>query len=255
MNKLLFTLLVISAALVGCNDDKDSAPGIYLTKVIYHQDADQIRHYFYNDQGLLSKREYTFEHVLAEQLFYEYNDQQLGRIDFYSLGKNGLAYENHIELKSEADKIVQFTLFPEQQKYAFEWNDNNMIKQTKGSDFTEFVYDANGNITEERIYYGGEQHYKVYYEYDTKKNPLHNLDPIHDMLSFIDFIHYKCPNNVVKMTSFNKSGTTISVSEFVYKYNEHDLPVEADEIFTSESNGYDHEVIEHLLFEYEIKAH
>jgi hypothetical protein len=69
----------------------------------------------------------------------------------------------------------------------------------------------------------------------------------------MDFIYYKCPNNLTKSIFINETQDTVSISEFVYKYNDHNLLTQSDELFTSESNGYYKDTISHILYEYELK--
>src|SRR5690606_30813316 len=109
----LFVLLVITL-LAGCRKETEEHPsGIFLSKVIYHQNVDQIRHYYYNKQGLLSAREFTFDDRLIEKFQYEYDKSMVNRIDFHEIRNNydlTLIPKGYMTLEYESGKISRVTL-------------------------------------------------------------------------------------------------------------------------------------------------
>ena len=255
-NRTIIALIILFVA-VGCDKDEEMPSGVYLTRVIYHQNADQVRHYFYDKEGLLSHRQYRFEDIIAERFDYKYQDGKISQIDFYSLNNQNdrtLHYQNHLLFEYEAGNIVKSTLVPDESPLTYQWNnDKRVTSMDEPTKTTEFLYDSRGNIKESTVYMDGEMYWKFFYEYDTGRNPFYNIDPIHDNFTRLDLIHYKCPNNLTKSIFINERKDTISINDFYYEYNDKNLPIESDELFTSESNGYYRDTISHILYEYKVK--
>ena len=140
-----------------------------------------------------------------------------------------------------------------------ERNQRTVVHTTKRQTFA-FLYDDRNNINEVTIYNHDNPNYngKIVYEYDAKRNPFYNLDPIHSgyFTSEIDFIYYKCPNNPTKLIQIDSKKDTVVISEFIYKYNEKDFPIESNELYTEYFRGYvdpQPQSINHRLYVYEMK--
>ena len=251
--KLLFVFV-----LFGCEKDKDSLPsGVYLKEVVYHQNADQVRYYHYSNTGQLSSREFRFNNIIAERFDYQYKNGFVNRIDYYSTKSNldhTLLLKSSTTYEYDSGKIVRSTLSPDNVDVKYEYDTHDrIIRSSSPSSSTLYEYDNFGNIKKATLHLNGQEFGAYYYEYDTKKNPFFNIEPINEKFSEIDLISYKCPNNLIKEIFIKPGLDTISSSTFRYKYNHHDLPIESYELFTSKSNGYDQDSMNLKLFEYEIK--
>ena len=249
--------LVILALMASCEKNSNSFPeGIYLEQVIYHQNVDQINHYYYNKSGLLTEREYQFNSVIAEKFLFQYTDGQISRIDFYAMKNNTdqtLYHQFYLLYEYASGKIIKSTNFPEEISYTYEYDSEGRVQKISGPEsVTNYEYDISGNVIKSDATYAGNQKWNFYYEYDTMKNPFQHVDPIYGNSGGVDFISYKCPNNVVKQTFINEHLDTVYVSEYYYTYNDHHLPVESYELFTSESNGYYRDSMHHRFFEYKV---
>jgi len=255
--KILGLLIIIG--MIGCEKEKTTLPsGIYLSKVIYHQNVDQIRHYYYNNQGLLSTREYEFNDIITERFDYQYKNGLISRIDYYGLNSYNdynLYHSDYVTYNYESNNIIESTRFSGGTSIIYEYNPNNRVikKISSSSSYTKYSYDNNGNIQQAIVFKDGVEYWKFFYEYDEKHNPFLNVEPIHDQFAGVDFIHFKCPNNLTKEIFINENKDTVSISEFIYQYNSDNLPIQSYELFTSESNGYDRDSMNLQLYEYEIK--
>ena len=250
----LLAILILS----GCDNDENKLPsGIYLKKVIYHQNVDQIRHYYYNDHGLLSKREYEFNNVISERFEYQYENGKVTRIDYYglnSLDDYTLYHKEYLIYEYAMDNIIKSTKYPDLTINEYEYTNDRVIKIIHPSDsYTEYQYGNSGNIEYATLFKDGIEYWKFTYKYDSKRNPFYNIEPIHDNFGGVDFIRYKCPNNLTYEIFVNENNDTISESEYIYEYGLNDLPTLSYELFTSESNGYERDSIHTQLYEYEIK--
>ncbi len=260
MQKLTTVFIVlVSAVFAGCLKEKEEIPsGIYLTKVIYHQNVDQIRHYSYNKQGLLSAREFTFDGRMIEKFQYGYVKYMVSRIDFHEIRNEvdlSLIPKGYMAIEYDAGKITSVTLMPDHFTTTYDYNSRDQIIKAAitSSDYTEYEYSEKGNIIEATVYKNDLEYWKFFYEYDNMKNPFYNIDPIHESFGMLDLIRYKCPNNLVKSVFINVKQDTISESEFLYQYDLNNLPVKSYELYTSESNGYYRDSINTLLYVYEIR--
>ncbi|QHT69444.1 hypothetical protein GXP67_23775 [Rhodocytophaga rosea] len=254
--KLSILLLLVS--LIGCDKEKDSIPtGIYLKRVIYHQNADQIRYYHYNNSGRLSSREYKFDNTTIDKFDYQYDNNLVDRINYYTIQSNTdhtLIQKNYVEYDYEANKIVKSTLLPENSVVTYVYDLNNRVIQVnKASSIVKYEYDNLGNIKKATHFNDGIEEAKSCYEYDDKKNPFFRVDPIHEKYTEIDLIGYACPNNLIKYTYIQANLDTLMNSEYIFKYDNNKMPVESYEIYTSKSNGYDRDTMNLRLYEYEIQ--
>ena len=262
INKMILGILILFG-ISSCDKEITLPHGTYLSKVIYNQNIDQIRHYHYNNQGLLSKREFQFDNMIMEGFDYKYKGELINQIDFYEYRNETMYKAMYALIEYQSQSIVKSTFYPFYTSHngsvsTYEFDNNNRVEQVSSQSKTfVFLYDNRDNINEVTIYDHANPEYdqKLIYEYDTARNPFYNLDPIHDgyFTSEIDFIHFKCPNNPAKRTSVIQ-GDTLSISEFIYKYNENDLPIESNELLNEKYRGYDNiQSINHKLYVYEIK--
>ena len=258
IKKIKILGLLAALILTGCEKDESEIPsGTYLKKVIYHQNVDQIRHYYYNTQGLLSTREYEFNDIISERFEYKYENRKIVRIDYYGLNSHDdytLYHKDYLIYEYEMDKIIKSTNYPELTTNEYEYTNDRVEKIIHSSNsYTEYSYDNSGNIENATLFKDGNEYWKFTYMYDTKRNPFYNVEPIHDHFGGVDFIRYKCPNNLTYEIFVNENNDTISESEYIYEYNSNALPTLSYELFTSESNGYERDSMHTQLYEYEIK--
>jgi hypothetical protein len=253
---IIFILLFI-IGISGCKKESEEIPsGTYLKKIIYHENVDQINHFYYNNSGLLSSREYEFNGIISERINYQYANGLINRIDYFELYNNTdltLYLKYYLTYEYELNNIKKSTFYPEKIITTYEYSNNRISKKNGSSKYTTFEHDNSGNIIKSVLYMEGEEYWKFIYEFDDKKNPLYKVDPVHGSIGEVDYIVYTCPNNLVKETFINENADTISISEYIYTYNNKDFPVESYELFTSKSNGYERDSINHKFFEYEIK--
>lgn len=237
----------------GCEKDDNIFPsGIYLKKVIYHREANQIRHYNYNKQGLLCSREYEFDDKITEKLLYQYNRGNINRINYYRIDGNILSQEGYLLYHYDAKKLIRSILYPDGVTTDYEYVGGRLKKIIHSSNsYTYYHYDGSGNIEKAILFIDGYEHWKFAYRYDTKRNPFYEVDPIHDNFSGVDVIKYLSPNNVTFETFVNENNDTISEHEYIYAYNLFDLPAMSYELFTSKLNGYTRDSIHTQWFEYE----
>lgn len=250
-------VLIILLMVMGCDKNDNNIPsGTYLTKVIYHQNADQIRHYCYNDQGFLASREFEFDDNITEKFTYQYDNGKLIKIDSYGITSNTdltLKHQGYILFDYDIDDIKKATLYPGLITTAYEYDNSRVRKIIHPDGYSVYQYDSRGNIENAVLFKDGSEYWKFIYKYDNKKNPFYNVDPIHDNISGVDLISYKCPNNLTYKLFINENNDTISESEFIYKYNPDEYPALSYELYTSESNGYERDSMHTLIYEYEIK--
>jgi len=244
--------------LTGCEKDENKIPsGTYLTEVIYHQNADQIRHYYYNGQGFLSYREYEFNDIITEKFKYQYENGKINRIDYYGLNSYNdytLYLKAYMIFDYNMANITKSTQYPDLMINVYEYDNNRLKKIIHSSNsYTEYQYDSNGNIVNAILFKDGSEYWKFTYKYDNKINPFYNVEPIHENFSGVDFLRYRCPNNLKYEVFVNENNDTTSKSEYIYEYNLIDLPILSYELFTSESNGYERDSIHTQLYKYEIK--
>jgi hypothetical protein len=248
--KILGLLAIL--ILTGCEKDKNEFPsGTYLKRVIYHQNVDQIRHYYYNDQGLLSTREYEFNDIISERFEYQYENRKIKRIDYYGFNSYDdytLYHKDYLVFDYESNNIIKATRFPDQHVMTYQYDDIGRLINSNA----DYEYDNNDNLIKIISYKDGEIYRKIYREYDSKSNPFYKVDPIHDHFSGVDFLHYSSPNNLIKELETNKNGDTLFFSEFVYEY-EGSYPTLSYELYTDRINGYERDSMHTQLYEYEIK--
>jgi YD repeat-containing protein len=257
-NTMLFVVLVF-ILFTGCRKETEELPsGIFLSKVIYHQNVDQIRHYYYNSQGLLSAREFTFDGRMIEKFQYKYDKSILNRIDFHEIRSHydlTIIPKGYMIVGYESGKIIKITLIPDNFTITYSYNTRDQIIKvaSTSSDYTLYDYNQNGNIIGATVYKDEIEYWKFFYEYDNMNNPFYNVDPIHESFGKLDLIRYKCPNNLVKSVFINENQDTISESEFVYQYDSNNLPVKSYELYTSEINGYYRDSVHTQLYLYEMQ--
>lgn len=254
---IIITGLFSLVLLAGCERIKKNEPtGIYLSRVIYHQNVDQIRHYYYNDQKLLSMREYEFNDNISERFNYYYEDAKVVRIDYYGLNSNEdftLYPKEYVVYEYDNDKISKATMYPGKSTVVYEYDNSRVNKIVLSSNsYTLYYYDNKDNIVKAVVYKEGSEYWKFIYTYDSKKNPYYNVEPVHDNFGGVDFIRFKCPNNLTYETFINENNDTISESEFIYEYDSYNLPVRSYTIYTSKFNGYERDTTDTRIYEYEI---
>jgi len=258
LRKIAIAGLLLLTGIWGCDRQKDSFPsGIYLKKVIYHQQADQVRQYQYNSAGLLASRTYTFNNTITEKFDYQYKNGLVSRINYFAVNSNTdvtLVPKGYLMYEYDAGKIRQVALYPNNINYSVNYGANQRVSELTGpSSFIRYEYDQAGVLTKSVLFSNGQEVGTHYYAFDNKRNPFFQLDPIHESANEPDFISYKLPNNLIKKVFVAANHDTISESEYVFKYNSNNLPTESYELFTSESNGYYRDSINHRLYEYEVK--
>lgn len=256
--RVLYMLgIFIFLITAGCREDGEDFPsGVYLQQVIYHQNVDQIRTYHYNNQGLLSLREYHFNGKLIEKFSYLYSDGFISRIEYYGIRNNydmTLYPGEHLVYEYESGKIVKSALIPGGNTVVYLYNDKGQVTKTSLSsqEYTTYEYDDKGNIIKSLVYKGDTLYWKFFCWYDNMKNPFYQVDPVHDNFSSLDLVNYKCQNNVLRSVFINEKQDTISQSEFIYTYDSNRLPVKSYELYTSEINGYFRDSLNTKLYIYE----
>jgi hypothetical protein len=244
--------------LTGCEKDENKIPpGTYLTKVIYQQGGGQIGHYYYNNQGFLSSREYESGDKIEEKFIYKYENGKVNRIDYY--GQNSyndytLYQKGYMIFDLDMANIIKSTRYPELITNVYEY-ENDRAKKTihSANSYTEYQYDNSGNIEKAILFNEGNIYWIYGYKYDSKRNPFYNVEPIYNSFSELNLIGFKCPNNLIYEVCVNENNDTLSESEYIYEYNSFDLPTMSYELYTSETYGYDRDSTNTLLYEYEIK--
>lgn len=266
MNKLfipiLFSLIVW---LISCEKSENTMPkGVYLNKVYYHKNVDQVREFKYNNRGELIKRTYKFNEVIGE-VFEYIRDGELKSIQYYSTASNTdltLVYRNKIDYYYENGQMVKVELVEQNEKFQVSYTYNSMGRIHKvnytgisfGSgdllDVEEYLeYDVNGNINHLKDYRNGVLYSEYLYEYDNEINPYYQLDPINNSYSKLDLISYTCPNNI-KKKYYVMNNDTLSVTEYFYEYNEKDYPTFSYESYTSQLGNNDSDSTDTKFYEY-----
>lgn len=249
-------VFIVFLGLLGC--EKEPVPaGLLLSTVTYHQNVDQVRHFYYNNSGQLSSREYRFDNKVMDKLEYQYKDGLVNRIDFYTRKQYedpSLYLENYLAFEYESNQLIQSIHYPENARYTYTYDqDGRLTKETTPSSLVKYAYDSKGNIAKSVSFVDGKEHWIFLYEYDDKRNPYYKLDPLNDNGLQLDFISYTSPNNLSKAIFINERKDTIYLKEYFYKYNDSNLPVESYELYTSESNGYERDTVNHNLYDYRVR--
>lgn len=256
--KIVTGFALFGLLLTGCDHPaRKQQAGIYLKSLIYHRNADQIRHYSYNDQGQLITRDFMFDGKLTEAFKYQYDGDKVVRIDFFeskSYDDPALVRGEYLVIDYTMERINRTTFFPGQTAVEYEYANERIVKTLNSPGyFTLYQYDNADNIIQADVYKNGAEYWKFIFRYDNMKNPFYRVDPIHDGFSNIDLIRYMCPNNLTYQMFVNEFKDTVSVSEYVYDYDSMELPVSSHELYTSEINGYNQDTIQVLIYEYEAK--
>ena len=257
-HKVIRLLIVFFLIHTGCKEDRVPNRGsMYLKSLIYHRNADQIRNYYYNEQGKLLSREYVFDNKVIEVFKYSYEADNLVCVDYYGLNSYEdytLHHKESLAFEYDFSGINKATLYPDKSTVSYEYENGNVIKAIQSAgNYTVYQCDNKGNIIESVVFAEGNEQWKFIYEYDNRKNPFYSIDPIHNSFSAIDLIRYKCPNNLIYELFINEDNDTISESEYIYEYDINYLPVRSYELYTSKMNGYDNDTTQTLIYEYEVR--
>jgi hypothetical protein len=147
---------------------------------------------------------------------YEYdNEDRLSKIEnYFNETGNGFEYRSMQTFEYEGSLIVKVNLHDEK---------GNLTQ------YHEFTYDNNGNVSKEKYYSNvisfNELMYEISYKYDEYKNPYH----IFYMLGSPGL--YSNVNNIIETSLIRHSEDLgfdkYSTSTTTYKYNEKDYPVKA----------------------------
>lgn len=84
---------------------------------------------------------------------------------------------------------------------------------------------TNGNVTEQNQFYQNDTPYKNTYEYDTKLNPMHYMNPYVRVLITLESSDFKNYNNEIKAFSFLNPTTPILAFTSQITYNSQNLPI------------------------------
>lgn len=222
--EILFILIIL---FTGCNKNEENVPsGIYLKRIIYHQNVDQINILQYNKNGLLSTKEGQFGSKITGKLEYQYNNLRLSRISIYELAANqsgALITDRYLQFEYQNDLLIKSTLFPDNYVVNYEYdNDKRIIKQLNPESVRTFEYDNKGNIIKETFAFNGDVD-TIIRTYDDKINPFYKVDLLNQTWAFIGVLSYYCPNNIIKQITLSKADTT-NINVVHYEYNKYNLP-------------------------------
>lgn len=266
--KILGFLVLIG--LVGCEKNKDTYPsGIYLKKVYYHKNADQVRLFKYNSDGQLVQRDFLFNDVIGERFEFR-RDNHKTSIKFYMV-KSPYDYtlisKDRLDINFENDRITHTNYYSVDDEtevlFFYDGNDNrinNITYHTKlFMDETEMVieeyfdYDDKGNIIKVDNLREGVLFSTTVYEYDNYLNPYYQVDPINNSFSKIDIVSYFSPNNPKSSCYIYPDDDTLSITEYHYEYNSDGYPSVSWETIDSKYDTNDYDSTGTKFFEYEIK--
>ena len=270
MNKNITILgFLILLGLIGCEkDDTDFPSGVYLKKVYYHKNADQVRLFDYNSKGQLAQRDYQFNDVIGERFEFTREDNKTSILfyDVKSPNDYTLIFKDRLDISYENEKIVKTNYYSSKNdlEVLFYYNDNNRVNKIKyvtkrfvdDSEMTiEMMYDYDnlGNITKVDDIRDGELWSTSVYDYDTQKNPYYLVDPINNSFSRIDMISYLSPNNPIRCVYMYPNNDTLSVTQFHYEYNSDGFPTFSYESIDSKYDVNDYDSTGTKYYEYEIK--
>jgi hypothetical protein len=259
---------LILFGLISCEKDNNILPsGIYLKKVYYHKNADQVRLFDYTPKGILAQRDYQFIDVIGERFVFIREDNKTS-ILYYSVkspNDHSLIYEQRLDISYENEKIVKTIFYSSDIVFEvlFYYGDNDdritKIKYERLSDNTEMIieeifdYDNKGNITRINELRDGKLWSTSVYDYDPQKNPYYLVDPINNSFSKIDMISYLSPNNPIRYIYMYPDNDTLSTTLFHYEYNSDGFPRFSYESIDSKYDVNDYDSTGTKYYEYEIK--
>lgn len=182
----------------------------------------------YQNNKLIKENGYSFCNNPSDELFYEYQGENLSQVRSISRGiysnsskicdPNSEGIRNTDMLEYENNRITRITRTLSTAAIStFFYNSNGRVEKHVTSDKsgkiyaeTTYKYDFRGNLIEENSQYG-----KTTYEYDNKVNPLYLIKSrLHSISAFST-----SPNNVLKANGASNFERKIT------EYNDKDLPV------------------------------
>ncbi len=247
-----FIILMVAAA---CEQAPEPKPaGIYLTQVIYHQNADQIRHYSYHSNGKLAVREFEFLDRIVEKFDYAYSGDQLQQVEYWSIKNHQdltLYLLNTLQFHYSSDVMASTNLIPDNLTIHYNYDPaGRLVEWYSDGQRKVFSYNMDGNIEKVESFTEDVLATTLMYYYDNFRNPFlrWTLCTIRDQV-WMYYIFFS-PNNLLKCIALDENQDTLYVREFIYHYNTADYPEESFELYTSRINDYDRDTASHILFKY-----
>lgn len=261
---------VIIIILIACEKDKNNSwpSGIYLKKVFYHKNIDQVREFHYNNNGQLEKREYIFNNIIGERFEFIRENEELYCILFYDVispDNYSLVLKDRIYFFYENNRLVKTSYYSSESQQETEYFYDSGVNICKSFSMAQnlfgdtieieeyYEYDSGGNIIKIEDFRNDELWSTSYYEYDNGINPYYLVDPINNSFSKIDLISYICPNNPKRNVYVYPGNDTLLIIQYHYEYNIDGYPSLSYESHDSKYDVNDYDSVNTKMYEYYIK--
>lgn len=259
--RIPFILALFILAFASCENDEPVAKTV-LEKIVSTTDQGSFNTYFYNENGLPTRREFYVANQLVQYTNYNYTDGQLTSKDYYESLIQAFSLSRTYGFQYSADrKLIRITIDKGLRKGAFYtllWEGDKIVrvdfdyvdKWSEVHETLKMEYNAAGNMNKLSCYENGtpgfdpKLNFVIEYEFDDKVNPLFGvIDPsdfvanlqcrmcpsgaaVNNMLS---------PNNVVRETRTDGNSNTFGRVNHVYMYDSFDRPskMKTDQIIGS----------------------
>jgi hypothetical protein len=257
MSKLskLFTLL-ITVTLFSCSGDEgNNSPAVNppanslkkVTETTYIAgNVENFSANFNYENGILksisdptNRIEITYSNNRISSTIYYKNEVIQNS---YSFTYNGNLLQTILNTKNNFER----TLFDYNNGILVSEKNQSLIGSTWQTGYTQNYVIANGNIIEENSIFQNNAPYKNTYDYDTKLNPMHYMNPDVRELIGLESANLKTLNNQTNIYNYSNASSTTPILDFTCQitYNAQNLPISIKKYTTSNT------LVSEATFEY-----